>query len=72
MRTERLGRGPRYGLRFALLGAGFAAVFLVSFLLGRYGVSLGTLLRILMGICFVGFVVYVVLFTIRSRKEGRQ
>ncbi len=47
MKTERLGRGPRYGLRFALLGAGFAAVFLVSFLLGRYGVSLGTLLRIL-------------------------
>jgi iron complex transport system permease protein len=47
LRTERLGRGPRYGLRFALLGAGFAAVFLVSFLLGRYGVSLGTLLRIL-------------------------
>lgn len=30
------------------------------------------LLRILMGICFVVFVVYVVLFTIRSRKEGRQ
>ena len=30
------------------------------------------LLRILMGVCFVGFVVYVVLFTLKSRKEGRQ
>lgn len=30
------------------------------------------ILRILMGICFVGFVVYVVLFILKHRKEGRQ
>ena len=31
-----------------------------------------TFLRILMGICFVGFVVDVVLFILKHRKEGRQ
>ena len=38
---------PRYGRRFALLGLLFAAVFLLSFVLGRYGVPLGTMLRII-------------------------
>ena len=38
---------PRYGRRFALLGLLFAAVFLLSFILGRYSVPLGTTLRIL-------------------------
>lgn len=38
---------PRYGRRFALLGLLFAAVFLLSFLMGRYSVPLGTTLRIL-------------------------
>ena len=38
---------PRYGRRFLLLGLGFALVFLGSFLLGRYTVSLSTTLRIL-------------------------
>ncbi|MBO4915964.1 MAG: iron ABC transporter permease [Oscillospiraceae bacterium] len=38
---------PRFGRRFALLGLLFAAVFLLSFVLGRYSVSLDTTLRIL-------------------------
>ena len=38
---------PRYGRRFALLGLLFAAVFLLSFVMGRYSVPLGTTLRIL-------------------------
>ena len=38
---------PRYGRRFALLGLLFAAVFLLSFIMGRYSVPLGTTLRIL-------------------------
>ena len=38
---------PRYGRRFALLALLFAAVFLLSFVLGRYGVPLGTMLRII-------------------------
>ena len=47
MKTERLDRAPRYGLRFALLGAFFLVIFFVSFLLGRYGVTPGSLARIL-------------------------
>ena len=38
---------PHYGRRFALLGALFAVIFFASFLVGRYGVPLGTTLRIL-------------------------
>ena len=38
---------PDYRRRFLLLGLGFALVFLSSFLLGRYAVSLETTLRIL-------------------------
>ena len=38
---------PDYRRRFLLLGLGFALVFLGSFLLGRYAVSLETTLRIL-------------------------
>jgi len=38
---------PRYGPRFALLGLLCAVIFLLSFLLGRYGVPAGTVLRIL-------------------------
>ena len=38
---------PRYGRRFALLGLLFAVVFLLSFVMGRYSVPLGTTLRIL-------------------------
>ena len=41
------GRGPRYGLRMALLAAGFVLVFFASFLLGRYGVTPGKLAVIL-------------------------
>ena len=38
---------PHYGRRFVFLGLLFAAVFLLSFVLGRYGVPLGTMLRII-------------------------
>lgn len=38
---------PRYGRRFALLALLFAAVFVLSLVLGRYSVPLGTTLRIL-------------------------
>ncbi|MBO4676067.1 MAG: iron ABC transporter permease [Oscillospiraceae bacterium] len=45
---EREQKGlPRYGRRFLFLGLGFVLVFLGSFLLGRYAVSMSTTLRIL-------------------------
>ena len=45
---EREQKGlPRYGRRFLILGLGFVLVFLGSFLLGRYAVSMSTTLRIL-------------------------
>lgn len=37
---------PRYGVRFAILVIAFIVVFFGSFLLGRYSVSIGALLRI--------------------------
>ncbi len=45
--TKTNHRPPDYRRRFLLLGLGFALVFLGSFLLGRYAVSLETTLRIL-------------------------
>ena len=47
MKEDTLQSAPRYGRRFALLIALFAAVFLASFVVGRYSVPLGTTLRIL-------------------------
>ena len=48
MMKERKQKGlPRYGRRFLILGLGFVLVFLGSFLLGRYAVSMSTTLRIL-------------------------
>ena len=48
MMKEREQKGlPRYGRRFLFLGLGFVLVFLGSFLLGRYAVSMSTTLRIL-------------------------
>ena len=47
MKELQMKSPPRYGRRFLLLGLGFALVFLGSFLLGRYSVSLGDTLRIL-------------------------
>ncbi|MGN0968737.1 MAG: FecCD family ABC transporter permease [Oscillospiraceae bacterium] len=44
-KTHTLGE-PRYGVRFTILLIAFIAVFFGSFLLGRYSVSFGTLLRI--------------------------
>ena len=48
MMKERKEKGlPHYGRRFLFLGLGFILVFLGSFLLGRYAVSMSTTLRIL-------------------------
>ena len=48
MMKERKQKGlPHYGRRFLFLGLGFVLVFLGSFLLGRYAVSMSTTLRIL-------------------------
>ena len=47
MKEESLQSAPRYGRRFALLIALFAAVFFASFVVGRYSVPPGTTLRIL-------------------------
>ena len=47
MKETRTKSSPNYGRRFLLLGLGFALVFLGSFLLGRYSVSLSATLRIL-------------------------
>lgn len=48
MMKERKQKGlPHYGRRFLFLGLGFILVFLGSFLLGRYAVSMSTTLRIL-------------------------
>ena len=47
MKDRKLISRPRYGLRFALLGAVLLAAVLVSVVVGRYSISVSELLRLL-------------------------